>query len=265
MSIAIRWQEDENDATTAGLLYFDVVTAYTQNYRGQVTKHPVDTGGNISDHFVKENPVFTISGVFTGVDISTGTFLIRDQDNNLPFNNDSVFENVSVNSNETNRFKKFLPDSIGQFLSDPTPEITMQEARQDLTEQIRDMIVNLVEGIRYNEKTSQFDSHIQLVSIYEYEGRTIKRIRNNFVLNNIMFREDANSGNALYADITLEQVTFARLEKTQIPADVANSIKGKSAKKVSKGKQDSQVKDIRTAPEDAPKENDAFRIARENG
>ena len=68
------------------------------------------------------------------------------------------------------------------------------------------------------------------------------------MITNLVFREDANSGNALYCDMTFEQVTFAYLKKTTIPKDVAAAIKGKSGSKENKGKQDSIKKDVLSPP-----------------
>ena len=68
------------------------------------------------------------------------------------------------------------------------------------------------------------------------------------MITNLVFREDANSGNALYCDMTFEQVTFAYLKKTTIPKDVAASVKGKSGSKENKGKQDSTKQGVLGAP-----------------
>lgn len=258
MSLAIRWLEDENDTGSGGMLYFDAVQVYTQNYRGQVTKHPIDRGSNIVDHYVKENPVFTVSGVFTSVDVSTGSYLIQDLNNNTPYNVTPVTQDVSVNEND-NLLKKFLPDSVGQFLGDSEPDISMQTRRQDFLEQVRDLIIGLNSGEKFNEKTLQFDSNIQIVSLYEFDRALLKRIVNNLVITNIMFREDVNTGYALYADITFEQVKFVGQKRTAIPADVANALKKKTAAKSSKGKQDSTPKDVEGNSTDKPKDVDPLR------
>lgn len=120
--------------------------------------------------------------------------------------------------------------------------------RTDLTEQIREQLIQRLEDIKYNEKTQQFDSFIQLVELYEFTGSLLKKIIPRLVITNLVFREDANSGNALYCDMTFEQVTFAYLKKTTIPKDVASSIKGKSGSKENKGKQDSIKKDVLSPP-----------------
>lgn len=241
MTIGIRWGE-EQDLDNAGFIYLDAVTAYTQNFKGQVTKHPIANGGNVSDHFLRDNPVITLSGVITGVDISTGVYLIKDYDGAEPSNTFSAPAAVSVNSTDQSVLQKFIPDSIGQFLGDATPSVTVDARRADLIEQIRQALMNLATGDFYNSIEGQFKPKINLVRLFEFEGSIARRIIDRLVITNVTFKEDANSGYALYCDITFEQVTFANLKKTTIPKDVVNSLKKKGATKADQGKKDSTKK-----------------------
>src|SRR5690554_4440316 len=98
MSLALRsgGVGDENGF----FIYFDAVTAYTQNYSGSVTKHPVDSGVSIVDHFIAENPTITISAVISGVDVSTGSFNIAGADGQAPQNVRTAPEAVSVSGGD---------------------------------------------------------------------------------------------------------------------------------------------------------------------
>lgn len=238
MSLAIQW--GDASIQDGGFIYFDAITAYTQNYKGQVTKHPVDAGGNITDHYIRDNPVFTIGGVITGVDISEGTFLIRDSNGNAPYNSNPAPHAVSVNSTDQSVLQKFIPDSVGQFLSDSTPEVVVDTRRSDLLEQIREALISLVAGEVFNQQTGQFDPNIQLINLFEYDARRLRKIINRLVITNINFKESPETGYGLYCDITFEQVTFVFLKKTDIPKDVQDGLKKKAAPKSSKGKQPSQ-------------------------
>lgn len=258
MSLAIEWGSSSVDE--GGFIYCDAVTSYTQNYSGQVTKHPVDTGGNVTDHYIHNNPTFTVGAVITGVDISTGTYLIQDLDGNAPFNSNEAPSAVSVNSTDQSVLKKFLPDSLGQFLSDDTPDIVVDARRTDLLEQIRQALIDLTSGVLFNEKTGQFDPSIQLVKLYEYDNTLLRKVLNNLVITKITFKEDPTTGYGLYCDITFEQVTFAFLKKTTIPRDVVDSLKKKAAPKASKGKQDS-TPDVGEEPKDI----DSLRQGKANG
>lgn len=261
MSLAIEW--GNSSIQDGGLIYCDAVTSYTQNYSGQITKHPIDSGGLVTDHYIRSNPIFTIGAVITGVDISTGTYLIQDLDGNSPYNSNEAPNAVSVNSTDQSVLKKFIPDSIGQFLSDDQPEVVIDSRRTDLIEQIRQALIDLTSGVIFNEKTGQFDPSIQLVRLFEYDNTLLRKVINNLVMTKITFKEDANTGYALYCDITFEQVTFAFLKKTVIPKDVQDSLKKKSSSKASKGKQDSTPQDIGSG--ESPKDTDPLRQARENG
>jgi hypothetical protein len=258
MSLAIKWGDEAPES--AGFIYFDATTVYTQNYSGKVTSHPVDGGGNISDHFVRNNPIITISAVITGVDISTGTFLISDpEDTSTPYNAQVAPAATSVTSTDNSLLSRFLPSSVTQFLPDSIPEVVMQDSRDNFLEDVRDMLIRLVySGKKYNEITQQFDSVIQTIKIYEYQGNLIVRQlplnpTEYLVITDVTFREDANTGFALYCDIKFEQVEFVSLEKATIPKDVAESITKKATKTRDKGRVDSTPSEDE---EDGPAQTD---------
>lgn len=260
MSLAIRWDDDNG----GGFIYLDAVTAYSQDYSGKVTNHPIDAGGNVTDHFYKNNARFKIGAVISGIDISTGTYLIQDLEGNSPYNSNDDVNPVSVNSSDQSLLQKFLPDSIGQFLPDSTPEVVVDSARTDLTEQIRDALISLTSGEIIDQQTGQFNPNIQLIDLYEYDGFKLTRVVNRLVMTNVTFRETPDTGYALYCDLSFEQVSFAVLKQTVIPQDVQNALKKKASPKNSKGKQDSKLQDAGTGtnpPED--KDIDPLRQARE--
>lgn len=263
MSLAIEW--GDSSVETGGFIYMDAVTSYTQNYKGQVTRHPVDSGGSITDHYIRDNPKFTIGAVISGVDISTGTFLIADLDGNFAQNSNLAPNPVSVNSTDQSVLKRFIPDSIGQFLPDSQPDVVVDDRRADLIEQIRQALIDLTAGVVFNDKTGNFDPSIQLVRLFEYDNTSLRKVINNLVMTSISFKEDANTGHGLYCDISFEQVTFAFLKKTVIPKDVQDSLKKKASSKASKGKQDSQPQDEGTGSNPPKVDVDPARGAVVNG
>lgn len=252
MSFAIKWgQFDESD--NAGMIYLDAVTAYTQNYSGSVTKHPVDAGATITDHYIRDNPVFTLSGVITNVDISTGSYLISDLNDNAPFNVDFPPNTVSVESTDKSVLSKFIPDVVGQFLPESTPEITIDDPRADLIDQIRDALVSRTTGMRYNYDTARFEPTVEIVQLFEFDEKNLlRRIINNLVITSIRFNEDATTGHGLYVDITFEQITFVRLRKVDIPPEVSSLIKKKAETKQTLGKVDSTEKDTESSDNSDP-------------
>lgn len=255
MTFAISWEADEVQA--GGFLYFDAITSWNRSYTGQVTKHPVDGGSNVTDHFVKNNPVFTMSAVISGVDISVSTSSLTNELGDTPYNARLAPSAVIVESSDSSLLMKFIPNVVGQFLPDTLPEIVMDDTRGDTTEEMQDILVSLQSGEGFNQITGQFETSIRPVTLYETNGflALVKKLpaANSFlVVTNIQFREDTESGYALYADITFEQVAFATLKKTQLPQDVKTIIKKKAAPKKSVGKCDSTVKDAASASNSDP-------------
>lgn len=264
MTLAIRYGErDEEDS---GFIYFDCITAFTESYTGQVSKHPISTGVSVVDAYIRNNPTFTLSGVITGVDVSTGTYLITDLDDFKPYNTPiSPVSAVSVESTDQSVLTKFIPSSISQFLPESTPTVNMDDARENVLSQVRDLLINLTSGTKLNEETGQFDTNLQVVRLFEYTGSLLTRILNNLVITSITFREDANTGRALYCDINFEQATFAKLKKTVLPADVAAAVKKAASPKKSQGKVDSKTKDTGSADNTDPQQKkddiDALRTS----
>lgn len=240
MSLALRW-DDENGG---GMLFLNVVTSYSQDYSGKVSQHPIDLGGSITDHYIKNNPRFKVSAVITGVDISTSNYLIEDLDGNIPYNVEPPVNPVSVNSTDQSVLQKFIPDSIGQFLPNDAPEVVVDGARTDLLGHIRDILIKLTSGEVFDSTTGQYVPNIQVLNLFEYDGYKLTRIVSRLVMTNVTFKETPETGYALYCDFSFEQVTFVNLKQTAIPKDVQSSLLKKASAKSTKGKQDSTPQDV---------------------
>lgn len=241
MSLSIKW--GDNNSADGGFITFDAVTAYSRNYSGRVTSHPVDSGSMITDSFIKENPKFTVSAVITGIDLSTGSFNLQDEEGNRPSNTRFAPNPVSVNSTDQSVLTKFLPDSIGQFIPDTQPNVVMDDVRASIVDQIGELLSDLVSGVRVNRETGRFENDINLLKLYSYQDGLLNKVINNIVMTSIQFKEAPETGYALYCDMTFEQVSFATLKLTDIPTDVANAVKPQAASKESLGRTDSTVKD----------------------
>lgn len=237
MTLALKYGSGNTPEKPSGLIYFDAVSLFTRDYKGKVTKHPVASGNPISEHFIKENDQISISGIISGTDISTFSMLIKDLEGNIPYN---AYDNslaVSINSVESDLFK-LLPDVIGQFFEPVAPEVTINTDRTDITDQVEKALINLMSGVVFNEKSLRFDSNIQLVELYEYKKTIISNITNRLVITSLKFKEDARTGQSLYFDMQLEQVTFALLKKGKLPKDVIAKLRGATTPKQKKGSQD---------------------------
>jgi hypothetical protein len=261
MSFSLKWGDESPE--NAGFIYFDAVTNWQQNYSGKVTSHPVDGGGNISDHFIRDNPKFTLSGVISSIDLSVNSWLIADPvDQSTPLNVRVAPASVNVQSTDLSVLNRFIPNSLGQFIPDNLPSVesdSSRDAGQQIVESVKDALIRLIySGKTYNETTKQFDSIVNTVTIYEYGGQngtSIVRAWPEFpteklVVTNVVFREDVNTGQGLYCDITFEQVEFVSLQKVEIPKRVVSSLNKKAAGKKNVCKCDSSVKDT-TDPNNA--------------
>ena len=249
MSLAIKWGDPQKTEEFSGFIYIDAVTTYTQDFRGQVTKHPLDTGATVSDHYISENPVYTISGVVSGTDLSGIPFSITDQQGNRPFNAQQQPTSISLNSSSQG-FLQYVPDSVAQFLSvsGPTVEV-FGNTRTDLTFEIavKDLLEQIMSGLKFNDQTNKVESNIQLIELYEFDGTNIRDIISDLVITNFRVREDAETGDALFLDLVLEQVRFALLEKVQIPQDVQAPLTKKVSPKKKKGNVSTANKDCAAA------------------
>lgn len=238
MSLAIKWGDDDSDQ--AAFIYFDAVQSYQTEYKGKVTEHPIDGGATVADHFVKVNPRFMFSGVVTGADLAVGNQNIEDEEGNRPINTHAAPEAVSVDASSS-KFNSLLPGSVTQFFSPQTPEIEFDVfgVAPDTVESVKDAMAQLISGEKFNEISGTFINNMQLVKLYEYQGTVIRNIIEDLVMIGLSFREDADSGDGLYASITFEQVRFAEGKTASLPDDVVDGLKSKAAALVNKGKQDS--------------------------
>lgn len=246
MTMGIKWGAD--DPENQGLIYLDAVTAYSESHSGKVTSHPVDTGSVITDHYTRDNPKFSISAVITGVDISNNSYLITDGQGNYPFNTSISPTAVSVNSTDNSVLNKFIPGSTNQFFSSSSPDVVMDGERTDLLDQIKFFLIDLMSGVKLNPVTNQFDSNVQIVELYQFEGTLLIDIVFDLVMTNITFEERPDTGRALYCNISLEQVNFVSLQKTTIPVTVTPTLSKKVAKKKTETKCNSTVKDSKNPP-----------------
>lgn len=247
MSFAIGWEADE--IQSGGFLYFDAILSWNRSFTGTTTKNPVDAGGNVTDHYINNNPVFTMSAVISGTDLSVSTSSLQNELGDIPYNARPAPSEVLVGSEDQPLLMRFVPSVINQFLPDTLPDVIMDDFRGDTSEEIQDILVNLQSGEGYNQITGQFETLIRPVVLYETNGflslvRKLPADNNSYlVITSISFREDTESGYALYCDLTFEKVRFANLKKVQLPPDLVQTpVKKKVTSKKSLGKCDSTQK-----------------------
>lgn len=245
MTIGIKTQI-ENDEDF--FLFFDSVQTYSKSRTGSVSKHPV-AGKTITDHYTKDNPVFSLTGVVSFADLSDSS-LIRDIDNGLPFNAKERPTATEVQQS-TEGLRNFLPASISAFFSKQTPTITMDGEPENYKGFVDDVLTRLMSGEKYDQASGKTKAHIRTVSLYEYEGNILTKIHRDLVLTQFNTNEDPNTGDAIIVDLTFEQVSFVKLRTTAIPTDVVSALKGQLAAKSKKGNVNSAPKQVSAEGDEA--------------
>ena len=239
MSLAIKWGYDTGYEPTQGFIYFDAVTSLRESLTGTVSQFPIDGGGTISDHFTANNPQWTFSAVISGVDISYKARSVLDDnpDNSLSSGRENAPDIVQIKS-KNNAIIKFVPDIVGQFFKPSKPEIVMSAQSTETVEEVKRV---LRDGFKYPSP----------VTLFEYElGNLRKKAVTNLIMTSIDFNEDADSGDALFCDITLEQITITSTKTAPIPEGISKAlvsadIADAAAATSNKGTQDSTEKPIR--------------------
>ena len=225
MTVAIKREKGD-------LIWIDAVVQFGRTFASSVTKHPIETGAFVSDHTIIENPILTISGVISDVDFNLQRPTISESDklakgwktkqfeNNVP-----IPDNAVEVSSDNNVFKRFLPESVSQFFPEQPVTVTVNtETRPKTTEALEN---DLIEIRTMKER----------VDLVEFDGGRIKKVWKNCVLTSLAFQEDENSGDALWPDMTFEQVTYALSVNVTIPQQVQKEIKNKVATTAGKGNQ----------------------------
>ncbi len=222
-------------------LYLNAVQTYSKSKTGSVSKHPV-AGRYITDHFVKDNPVFSLSGVVSFADLSDTT-LIRDVSGNLALNAYELPTPTQVQQSVSGLLN-FLPSAISQFIPDQSPTVTMDGSRNNYKDFVDQCLSRLMSGTKVDLQTGKEKSFIRTVNLYEYEGNILTKIHRDLVLTQYNTNEDVSTGDAIIVDLTFEQVSFVRLRTAAIPTDVVSGLKGRLAPKAKKGNVSSAPKNV---------------------
>ena len=250
MSIALQWgYSSKVPSKSKGFLYFDAVTSLTEQYSGQVTKNPIDGGGSITDHFTRNNPIITVSAVLSGVDISVKGVDITDNSikGEKPTNDKSQrplrYTPTQVKNPQKNALIGLLPDVVGRFFKPTRPDINMAAQTPDTLRAMKDLLIGLFS-----------DNGVTLVTLYQYDGNNLRKPAiSNLVMTGLTFKETPETGDGLFCDFTLEQVSFVSVKKSPLPQDikiaaqVSADIQARAEGNSPEGKKDSTVIDNRTA------------------
>lgn len=247
MSLALQFGDDSSSEDMSALYYINVVENYVKETKGVLSKHPLDSGARIGDHFTADNMIFQIKGVITSADITyaayTTSFNATGQNN---LQQKAPPQAVQV-SNGDSVLTKYIPDVIGQFLSPLEPTIIGEtsevvEYGVSFSEFIERMILDVI----YNPETATYRNSIVPVTLYEMEGNSYfkKAPYTNLVVTSFRVTETPDTGRGCHFDMTLEQTRFTELMRAELPPEVSQEVARQAEVTKNKGKADSTEEEI---------------------
>jgi hypothetical protein len=246
------------------VVWMDAVLSFSESYSASVTKHQIESGSSISDHIIQDNARFTISGVITNVDFNR-TFDFS----NIPTDsvNSEGFEvnklsvqptGVQIKTSQTNPLVKLLPDSVRQFIgSDSPPEVVVLEAVVGAdVKSSEDLLKAMVNGFTQVDTKGNPRQVRQLVTIIEYNPDfSVVNFFDSCVCTSLSFNQSPDSGDAIYPQMSFEQVRFVTLMSTTFPKNkIKSEIKNKASDKEHKGNQPVDEKTVAEGEEVADKQ-----------
>ncbi|WYN05066.1 tail fiber protein [Pseudomonas phage UNO-G1W1] len=212
------------------ILWFDAITQYDVTYSASVTKHPVATGGFVSDHTTTDNVVLNISGVLSDADFnlsrpanlgSLPTFKF-DTGEHVPVDENGLYKPTQkqytnnsstaypVTITDKTSINKLLPEVIAQFTKDNIPDafVTQQDKVKTAKAVQRELI--------HMWKTREEFQVLDLLDDF---------VMDSFgpcVFTNITFKEDETTGEGIFPTMTIEQVTFTDLQEISVKVKTSN-------------------------------------------
>lgn len=217
-----------------GFIYLDAVTMYRQSLTGRVTSFPVASGVNIADHFIPENPRFTIDGVISNVDLSGISDLV-DIDGEKPLNATAKPTTPVISGQESTL--QFLPTAVKQFFDKTDASVeSIESARADIIPAVQQLLTSLMTGVYYSEAERKWKNKMTLSSIYEMNGVNFSRVIPDLVITNVSVREDPDSGDGLFLSLDMERVRFAEIRTVAIKGGTRSDASKKATPTANKGK-----------------------------
>lgn len=227
MTYAIR--RDNGD-----VLYFDAITEITEVYTAQITKHPLASGGLISDHTIVENKRFSLKGILSDADFN----LHRPENEGFKastdkeFTNDTKTETPVVITSTASKWRSFLPEVVSQFTASTIPTVVVTEQEKIKTAKaVRNDLIAML----HNKES---------FTLVEYNTNFISRSWYNVVMVGLTFTENADTGMGLFPNIEMEEAQYTSVQNVKI----AVKNKGRQLGTVKKKEQITDGDDAQNSP-----------------
>ena len=221
-----------------GFIYLDAVTSYTRNLSGKVTSFPVDSGANIADHFIAENPKFTIEGVISDVDITGISDKVKVGDDK-PLNAKPLPNVTQIVGQEA--ALKYLPSAVIQFFERTNPSVTVDAATQTNIPAVEMLFEELMRGSYYNQANGRWYNKMTTAVLYEMNGSNFVNAHTDIVIKDVQFKEDPDGGDALYISLSAEKVRFVTVDQTDMPKLAKTGVQKKVAGTEKKGSPETET------------------------
>jgi hypothetical protein len=230
------------------LIWIDAVLSFNRQRSASVTKHPIETGAYVSDHTTIENPTFSVNGVISDVDFNLQRPNISPSEESAEGWTKKQFENnVPIPSTNVeiaggvSKYTRYLPESVSQFFTEQSPSVVVGSVTRPKTADALE--ADLIEILKGKEK----------VSLIEFSGNRIKKVWDSCVMTSLTFDETPDSGDALWPNMTFEQVVYALSVNVPIPQQVKKDVKNKASPTTGKGSQSptkgaANLEDPKTTP-----------------
>lgn len=224
MTIAIKFGDSKDPKSISGVIYFDAVTKYDKKYGGKTTSHPLEVGASITDHYISDNKKYKVEGVVSHVDFSPiPTMVTLEEDPVTNKNNPPIPVQVVGGGN---LIDMLMPDVISQFLGANIPEVIMDESeRVNFRDMVEDTLERILHGVYYNEEEERLENRMTLITLFEMEGSGVNPTKTiqDLVITNFEIKEDPETGDALFFQMDMEQVSYVMLKDAEAPEPAQGS------------------------------------------
>lgn len=182
------------------VITFDSILSFSESYRGGVTSHPVEDGTTISDHVTTENVKFRIQGVVS----------------------DYNFWNPLKNSLRGIPAYNYPRQDSGMVISPNgiAYESGFVTIPNDFSTPDGDSVKSIADTIRKRLIDIQRNSEMVTLFSYVVGGEaTTTDIWPNCIITDLSFDKSPDSGDAIYPNMSLEQIKVVKVKVTQANSD----------------------------------------------
>lgn len=204
MSLALMFEDDS-------VVFLDAVKNYNRTTGGSLTQHRVDKSGVVSDHYAQNNLRINVRGIISAADFNVpsarGQLWIDEFSQQALARTSTEASEASITSSSLFGTSQ-VGNAVSSLLGVNVNGVQMDAFRGQVHEIVRDKI----------EEVRKSGQSVTLLDMDNTEGGYLRRYEDLYILkfdDNL----DDSSGDALYFDLSFEQVRFAVV--TEVDAEVS--------------------------------------------